>query len=223
MQSVYVAGVGMTKFGKDPRPLAEIFSQAAQLALTEAELQEVDALYVGAMNPEEFTGDSNIASLIADAIGLTGVPAIRIETASSAAAPERSWLFPTPSTMIGSHGSPSPRAACRRGCAVSCGDPATRPGQATQRARSPSDDARTIARAAGSDRHEHAGADTGTAQTSRSTRSSGGHRAVARINDCRAASAEVTPAGPPPTTTILRAVLMGPFAAFPCLVRARRY
>ena len=86
MQSVYVAGVGMTKFGKDPRPLAEIFSQAAQLALTEAELQEVDALYIGAMNPEEFTGDSNIASLIADAIGLTGVPAIRIETASSAGA-----------------------------------------------------------------------------------------------------------------------------------------
>src|SRR6266576_668478 len=86
MQSVYVAGVGMTKFGKDPRPLAEIFSQAAQLALAEAELQEVDALYIGAMNPEEFTGDSNIASLIADAIGLTGVPAIRIETASSAGA-----------------------------------------------------------------------------------------------------------------------------------------
>jgi len=38
------------------------------------------------MNPEEFTGDSNIASLIADAIGLTGIPALRIETASSAGA-----------------------------------------------------------------------------------------------------------------------------------------
>ena len=38
------------------------------------------------LNPEEFTGDSNIASLIADAIGLTGIPALRIETASSAGA-----------------------------------------------------------------------------------------------------------------------------------------
>ena len=92
--------------------------------------------------------------------------------------------------MIGSHGSPSPRAACHRGCTVSCGDPATRPGHATQRARSPPDDARTIARAAGSDRHEHAAADAGTGETSRSTRSSGGHRAVARIHDCRAANAQ---------------------------------
>jgi acetyl-CoA acetyltransferase len=38
------------------------------------------------MNPEEFTGDSNIASQIADALGLVGIPAIRIETASSAGA-----------------------------------------------------------------------------------------------------------------------------------------
>ena len=86
MQSVYVAGVGMTKFGKDPRPLAEIFCQAAKLALGAAELDKIDALYIGVMNPEEFTGDSNIASLIADAIGLTGIPALRIETASSAGA-----------------------------------------------------------------------------------------------------------------------------------------
>lgn len=86
MQSVYVAGVGMTKFGKDPRTLAEIFCQAAKSALAEADLQEIDALYIGVMNPEEFTGDSNIASLIVDALGLTGVPAVRIETASSAGA-----------------------------------------------------------------------------------------------------------------------------------------
>jgi len=86
MQSVFVSGVGMTKFGKDPRPLTEIFCQAAHEALAASKEQEVDALYIGAMNPEEFTGDSNIASQIADALGLTGVPAIRIETASSAGA-----------------------------------------------------------------------------------------------------------------------------------------
>jgi acetyl-CoA acetyltransferase len=38
------------------------------------------------MNPEEFTGESNIASQIAEALGLTGIPALRIETASSAGA-----------------------------------------------------------------------------------------------------------------------------------------
>jgi acetyl-CoA acetyltransferase len=38
------------------------------------------------MNPEEFTGDSNIGAQIAEALGLTGIPALRIETASSAGA-----------------------------------------------------------------------------------------------------------------------------------------
>jgi acetyl-CoA acetyltransferase len=56
------------------------------MALTSSEIQEVEAIYIGVMNPEEFTGDSNIASHIADALGLTGIPAVRIETASSAGA-----------------------------------------------------------------------------------------------------------------------------------------
>jgi len=86
MQTVYVAGAAMTKFGKDPRALAEIFRDAAAGALRAAKLDSVDALYIGVMNPEEFTGDSNIASLVADAVGLTGVPALRVETASSAGA-----------------------------------------------------------------------------------------------------------------------------------------
>lgn len=86
MKSVYVAGAGMTKFGKDPRPLAAILSEAAAQALTGAEVDTVDAIYVGAMNPEEFTGDSNLASQVTDALELTGIPATRIETASSAGA-----------------------------------------------------------------------------------------------------------------------------------------
>ena len=86
MQTVYVDGFGMTKFGKDPRPLTEIFRQAAQESLAASKAQDVDAIYIGVMNPEEFTGESNIASQIADALGLTGIPALRIETASSAGA-----------------------------------------------------------------------------------------------------------------------------------------
>jgi len=71
MQSVYVAGIGMTKFGKDRRSLAEICHDAAQTALTSSEIQEVDAIYIGVMNPEEFTGDSNIASHIASGESFT--------------------------------------------------------------------------------------------------------------------------------------------------------
>lgn len=86
MQSVYVGGIGMTKFGKDPRPIVEIFCQAGQEALAAFEGERVEAIYIGSMNPEEFTGESNIASQIAEALGLTGIPALRIETASSAGA-----------------------------------------------------------------------------------------------------------------------------------------
>jgi acetyl-CoA C-acetyltransferase len=86
MQPVYVSGVGMTKFGKDPRPLVEIFCQAGQQALAASKEPDVEAVYIAVMNPEEFTGESNIASQIAEALGLTGIPAVRIETASSAGA-----------------------------------------------------------------------------------------------------------------------------------------
>lgn len=76
----------MTKFGKGSQTLAELFCEAATGALSASSIQEVDALYIGVMNPEEFTGDSNIASQITDALGVSGLPALRIETASSAGA-----------------------------------------------------------------------------------------------------------------------------------------
>lgn len=86
MGVVYVAGVGMTRFGKSVQTLSELFCEAATRALSDSSIQEVEALYIGVMNPEEFTGDSNIASQITEALGLTGLPALRVETASSAGA-----------------------------------------------------------------------------------------------------------------------------------------
>ena len=86
MRSVYIDGIGMTRFGKDPRPIVEIFCQAGQEALAASDTDRVEALYIGSMNPEEFTGESNIASQIAEALGLTGIPSMRVETASSAGA-----------------------------------------------------------------------------------------------------------------------------------------
>jgi len=86
MPPVYAAGVGMTKFGRSPLTLVELFREAASLALSNSSFKEIDALYIGVMNPEEFTGDSNIASQTAEALGVTGLPSLRIETASSAGA-----------------------------------------------------------------------------------------------------------------------------------------
>ena len=86
MQPVYVAGVGMTKFGKSSSSLTGLLCQAATDALTSSPVDSIEAVFVGAMNPEEFTGSGNIASETAEALGLAGIPAVRVETASSAGA-----------------------------------------------------------------------------------------------------------------------------------------
>jgi acetyl-CoA C-acetyltransferase len=86
MIPVHIAGVGMTQFGKSSSPLVEIMRDAAMSALAASKIQHLDAIYIAVMNPEEYTGDANTASHVAEALGLTGIPAVRVETASSAGA-----------------------------------------------------------------------------------------------------------------------------------------
>ena len=86
MAEVFVAGVGMTAFGKRSESLPELMAEAARMAIERSGRQTFDALYVGAMNPEEFSGQSNIAAVIADHLGMWGIPALRIETASATGA-----------------------------------------------------------------------------------------------------------------------------------------
>src|ERR1043165_6969348 len=86
MPDVYIAGTGLTKFGKSELSLIDLYAEAASAALVASPVQGIDACYLGAMNPEEFTGESNIAAQVVEALGLSGVPALRIETASSAGA-----------------------------------------------------------------------------------------------------------------------------------------
>jgi acetyl-CoA acetyltransferase len=83
---VYISGAGMTKFGRSKEPLQKMMAEAASTALKEAQLERVDAIYMGVMNVEEFVGDSNFAVLLADTLGLTGIPSTRVETASSTGA-----------------------------------------------------------------------------------------------------------------------------------------
>jgi acetyl-CoA acetyltransferase len=86
MQLVYIAGVGMTRFGKSSHSLIELLCQAATDALNGSPFDSIEAVFVGAMNSEEFIGAGNIASETVEALGLTGIPALRVETASSAGA-----------------------------------------------------------------------------------------------------------------------------------------
>ena len=80
---VYIAGVGMTKFGKSGQTLPELMVEAASKAFMDARVGTIDYILIGVMNAEEFTGESNVAALIADRLGLSGVPSSRVETASS--------------------------------------------------------------------------------------------------------------------------------------------
>ncbi len=72
MAEVFVLGVGMTAFGKRSETLPELMAEAAEAALKRSGRETLDAMYVGVMNPEEFSGESNIAAAITDYLGLWG-------------------------------------------------------------------------------------------------------------------------------------------------------
>ncbi len=93
---VYIAGVGLTKVDLTGRVFGsvfDLFAQAYENALEDSRVRSFDAVQIGIMDSEEFENRANIAAKIADRLGLTGVPAIRSETASStgAAAFHEAW------------------------------------------------------------------------------------------------------------------------------------
>ncbi len=78
-----MAGAGMTRFGRRDETLPDLIAEAALAALNDAGIERPDALVVAAMNPEEFTGEGNLGSLVGTYLGLSHVPAVRVETATS--------------------------------------------------------------------------------------------------------------------------------------------
>jgi acetyl-CoA acetyltransferase len=80
---VWIAGAGMTRFGRRDENLPDLMAEAALAAMTDAGVERPDALVVAAMNPEEFTGEGNYGSLLGTRLGLSHVPALRVETATS--------------------------------------------------------------------------------------------------------------------------------------------
>ncbi len=80
---MWIAGAGMTRFGKREESLPVLMAEAAGLALADAGIERPGSIVVAAMNPEEFTGEGNFGSLIATHLGLSHVPTIRVETATS--------------------------------------------------------------------------------------------------------------------------------------------
>jgi acetyl-CoA C-acetyltransferase len=83
VNNVWISGVGMTRFGRRDESLPDLIAEAGLAALRDAGIERPDMLVVAAMNPEEFTGAGNYASLINTHLGLAQVPTVRVETATS--------------------------------------------------------------------------------------------------------------------------------------------
>jgi acetyl-CoA C-acetyltransferase len=82
MREVAVIGAGMTRFGELwDMSLRDLFVEAALGAMKSAGVDSVDSIYVGNMSGGQFVGQEHLGPLMADHLGLAGVPATRIESA----------------------------------------------------------------------------------------------------------------------------------------------
>ena len=79
MRQVAIVGAGMTRFGELwGSSLREIFVEAASGALQDAGADHVDSIYVGCMSGGQFVGQEHLGPLMADYLGMTGVPATHV-------------------------------------------------------------------------------------------------------------------------------------------------
>lgn len=84
MREVFVAGVGMTKFGRSEfKSQLELFGEAALDAINESNLKpkDIEALFLGNANGDSNEGITVMGSHAAAEIGLNHVPAIKLEGA----------------------------------------------------------------------------------------------------------------------------------------------
>jgi acetyl-CoA C-acetyltransferase len=82
MRDVAIVGAGMTRFGDLwELSLRQMFVEAALEALEGAGADRVDSIYVGNMAAGQFVGQEHLGPLMADHLGMRGVPAVRIESA----------------------------------------------------------------------------------------------------------------------------------------------
>lgn len=82
MRDVAVIGVGMQKWGELwEKSLRDIFTESALLAIEDAGVDHIEAMYIGSMSSGLFCGQEHIGSLMADYLGVAPIPALRVETA----------------------------------------------------------------------------------------------------------------------------------------------
>lgn len=82
MRDVCVVGVGMSQWGEVWRKsLRQLFVDAALEAIDKSGVDHLDSLYVGCMSSGLFVGQEHLGALMADYLGMPGLPAARVESA----------------------------------------------------------------------------------------------------------------------------------------------
>jgi acetyl-CoA C-acetyltransferase len=95
MRDVAMVSAGMTPFGELwDASLRQLFADAALEALESAGADHLDALYVGNMSGGQFVGQEHLGPLLVEQLGMSGVPAMRVESAcaSGGMALRAAWL-----------------------------------------------------------------------------------------------------------------------------------
>jgi acetyl-CoA C-acetyltransferase len=82
MRNVHVLGIGQTPVGEHwERPLKELAGEAALASIRDAGVDRVDGVFIGNMLSPTLNRQMHLGALIADWIGLSGVEAVKIESA----------------------------------------------------------------------------------------------------------------------------------------------
>ncbi|MCD4747780.1 MAG: thiolase domain-containing protein [Thermoanaerobaculales bacterium] len=82
MREVAIVAAGMTPFGELwDMSLRRLFAEAALEVVKKAGVDHLDSIYVGNMSGGCFVGQEHLGPLMADQIGMAGVPSTRVESA----------------------------------------------------------------------------------------------------------------------------------------------
>src|SRR5512140_979258 len=87
MRDVSIIGIGQTPVGEHwDKSLKDLAGQAVEAAMKDAQVERVDALYVGNMLSGVLGGQEHLGALVADWVGLRGVEAVKVEAACGSGA-----------------------------------------------------------------------------------------------------------------------------------------
>jgi len=113
LREVHIVGIGQTKVGEHwERSLRDLGVDAISAALKDANVEHVDALYVGNMLSGELAAQQHLGTLLADWAGLGNIEAVKVEAAdASGAAAVRMGYLAVASGMQASQGLSMPAIA----------------------------------------------------------------------------------------------------------------